>query len=116
MSIESELARELTPDEQALLYDLVIARQALAQAKENEEKVKAQLAASLDTFTHGLIDDVHVVTVSRSTPEKFDLTNFRTDHELLARAYMRPAEVETVRVLVRPAAKQAAIRAGALSA
>ena len=116
MSAESELARELTADEQGLLYDLVIARQMLAQAKENEEKAKSQLAASLDEHTHGLIDDIHVVTVTRSRPERFDINSFRNDHELLARAYMRPVEAEVVRVLVRPAAKQAAIRAGALSA
>lgn len=113
MSLESEQARELTEHEMGLLAELVAVRDAIKVHEETEAKLKSQLASSLDTHTHGLIDDTHVVTISRSRPERFDLPSFRRDHDLLARAYMKPADNEMVRVLPRQAARDLILQRGA---
>jgi hypothetical protein len=104
MSRESEVERELTDHEIDLLLDLVSANEVVRMAEETARKVKDQLAASMDGFTHGLVDGTHVVTISRSRPERFDIKRFRAENEVTAKAYTVSAEADVVRVLPRPAA------------
>lgn len=103
MSAESELERELTDHEIDLLIDVVEAVHVVKLAEENARKAKEQLAASMDQFTHGLVDGTHVVTISRSRQERFDITRFRRENAVTAKAYTITGS-EIVKVLPRPAA------------
>jgi hypothetical protein len=113
MSAEAEVERELTGEEIETLRALIEVRTIIAKYQESEAKLKSQLAVALDEVTHGLIEGEHVLTISRSHPERFDLTAFREDHGLLARSYTRPAETPVVKVLPRMAAKPAIFARGA---
>lgn len=111
--MSAEVERELTAEEIETLRELIEVRAVIAAHQETEAKLKSQLAVSLDEVTHGLIDGEHVLTISRSYPERFDLTAFREDHGLLARSYTRPVENPIVKVLPRMAAKPTILARGA---
>lgn len=103
MSIEAEIERELTDHEIDLLLDVVAANEVVRLAEENARKAKDQLAASMDGYTHGLVDGTHVVTISRFRQERFDVKRFRAENEVTAKAYT-VVGAEVVKVLPRPAA------------
>jgi hypothetical protein len=102
---DPEVWRELHDEEIELLHVVVEMREQIKILEEVEKKHREQLIASMDGYTHGLINDTHVVTISRSRPERFNVSRFRQEHELLAQQYTTQAESDTVRVLPRPAAR-----------
>jgi hypothetical protein len=89
------VSRELTQHERELAREYIQAADAIKAWGEIRMKCRDQLAASLGD-EEGTVDGVSAITVSRSTPKRFNQTRFAQDHPALVVAYMELAATPVV--------------------
>lgn len=94
------MSRELTPAELALAREFVEASDNAKHWAEVRQKLRDQLAASVDE-DEGTVNGDTAVTVSRVHPRLFNSARFRTDHPALYASYVEPTEDARVTVHVR---------------
>lgn len=68
------------------------------QAKDNVEKVKAEIAALLGAAEVGLLDGKEAVTWKVSSRRSFDVARFEAEHPELAAQYQKTSTFRTLRV------------------
>ena len=89
------MTRELTEHERELAREYVRAADAIKAWGEIRTKCRDQLAASLGEEA-GTVDGALAITVSRTTPSRFNQSRFSKDHPALVVAYTEPATTPVI--------------------